>query len=61
MANVVKNKPKKQHAYRYLNIRLDADLYEEFELFCSNYGMSKTGATEVAIKRYMDTVKQTNI
>ena len=61
MAKVGKDKQAKQQAYRYLNIRLDADLYKEFELFCSNYGMSKTGATEVAIKRYMDTVRQTNI
>ena len=49
-----KNENKQPTEYRSLNIRLDSGVYDEFEAFCSKYGMSKTGATEVAIRRYME-------
>lgn len=49
-----KNENKQPTGYKNLNIRLNSSVYDEFEAFCSEYGMSKTGATEVAIKRYMD-------
>lgn len=39
---------------KYLNVCLDKTLHEEFEQFCNNYGMSKTGATEKALRMYMD-------
>lgn len=39
---------------KYLNVCLDKTLHKEFEQFCNNYGMSKTGATEKALRMYMD-------
>lgn len=37
---------------------MDKTLHEEFEQFCKDMGMSKTGATENAIRMYMDKMKQ---
>ena len=41
-----------------LNVCMDKSLHEEFEQFCKNMGMSKTGATEKAIRMYMDKIKK---
>ena len=43
---------------KYLNVCMDKSLHEEFEKFCKEMGMSKTGATENAIRMYMDRMKQ---
>lgn len=43
---------------KYLNVCMDKTLHEEFEQFCKDMGMSKTGATENAIRMYMDKMKQ---
>ena len=43
---------------KYLNVCMDKTLHEEFEQFCKDMGMSKTGATETAIRMYMDKMKQ---
>lgn len=34
------------------------DLHIEFEVFCKEMGMSKTGATEKAIRMYMDKMNE---
>lgn len=39
---------------KYLNVCMDKSLHEEFEQFCKAHGMNKVGATEQAIKQYMD-------
>ena len=39
---------------KYLNVCIDKNLHEEFEQFCKAHGMSKVGATEQAIRQYMD-------
>lgn len=39
---------------KYLNVCMDKALHEEFEAFCKAHGMSKVGATEQAIRQYMD-------
>lgn len=39
---------------KYLNVCMDKTLHEEFEVFCKAHGMSKVGATEQAIRQYMD-------
>lgn len=36
----------------------DTSIYEDFEQFCKDMGMSKTGATENAIRMYMDKMKK---
>lgn len=43
---------------KYLNVCIDKSLHEEFEQFCKDMGMSKTGATENAIKMYMEKIKE---
>ena len=43
---------------KYLNVCMDRALHEEFEQFCKDMGMSKTGATENAIRMYMDKMKE---
>ncbi len=43
---------------KYLNVCMDKSLHEEFEQFCKDMGMSKTGATESAIRMYMDKMKE---
>ena len=43
---------------KYLNVCMDKSLHEEFEQFCKDMGMSKTGATENAIRMYMDKMKK---
>lgn len=52
----MKNNDKKE--IKYLNVCMDKTLHEEFEQFCKNMGMSKTGATENAIRMYMDKIKK---
>lgn len=42
---------------KYLNICMDRSLHEEFEKFCRELGMSKTGATENAIRQYMERMR----
>lgn len=51
-----KNNDKKE--IKYLNVCMDKSLHEEFEQFCKDMGMSKTGATENAIRMYMDKMKK---
>ncbi len=51
-----KNNDKKE--IKYLNVCMDKSLHEEFEQFCKDMGMSKTGATEQAIRQYMDKVNK---
>lgn len=48
----MKTKDKKE--IHYLNVCMEKSLYEEFGQFCKRYGMSKVGATEQAIRQYMD-------
>ncbi len=43
---------------KYLNVCMDKALHEEFEQFCKAHGMSKVGATEQAIRQYMDKVNK---
>ena len=43
---------------KYLNVCIDKELHIEFEKFCKDMGMSKTGATEKALKMYMDKITQ---
>ncbi len=43
---------------KYLNVCMDKTLHEEFEQFCKKHGMSKVGATEQAIRQYMDTMNK---
>lgn len=51
---VMKKEAKKD--VRYLNVCMSRELHDKFEKFCKAYGMSKVGATEQAIKLYMDKV-----
>ena len=39
---------------RYLNVCMNKILHEEFKAFCKAHDMSKVGATEQAIRQYMD-------
>ena len=41
---------------KYLNVCMDKYLHEEFEIFCKAHGMTKVGATEQAIREYMDKI-----
>lgn len=51
----MKAKPKKtKKDIKYLNVCMERELHEEFEAFCEEFGLSKTGATENAIRMYMD-------
>ena len=43
---------------KYLNVCMDKQLHEKFEIFCKNMGMSKTGATENAIRMYMEKMQK---
>ena len=43
---------------KYLNVCMDKALHEEFEQFCKDMGMSKTGACENAIRFYMDKMRK---
>ncbi len=43
---------------KYLNVCMSRALHEEFEKFCKAMGMSKTGATENAIRMYMDRMNE---
>lgn len=43
---------------KYLNVCMDKTLHEEFEQFCKDMGMSKTGACENAIRLYMDKMRK---
>ena len=36
------------------NVCIDKDMHEEFEAFCKANGISKVGATEQAIRQYID-------
>ena len=49
---------KKKKEIKYLNVCMDKSLHEEFERFCEEMGMSKTGATENAILSYMKNVRK---
>ena len=40
------------------NVCIDKDMHEEFEAFCKAHGISKVGATEQAIRQYMDKMKK---
>ncbi len=52
----MKNEKKKE--IKYLNVCMDKALHEEFESFCKAHGMSKVGATEQAIRQYMDRINK---
>ena len=52
VVNMKKKSDKKE--IKYLNVCMDKALHEEFEAFCKAHGMSKVGATEQAIRQYMD-------
>ncbi len=56
MAAEKKNPDKKE--IKYLNVCMDKDLHIEFEVFCKEMGMSKTGATEKALRMYMDKMNE---
>ena len=49
---------KQKKEIKYLNTCIDKSLHEEFEQFCKEMGQSKTGATEKAIRMYMDSIKK---
>lgn len=36
-----------------LNVSITKDLFIQFDAFCKVNGMSKTGATEIALKEFM--------
>lgn len=48
-------KPKKDA--KYLNVHIERDLYDKFDLFCKQYGQSKTAATELALRMYMTDIE----
>ncbi len=48
----------KKKEIKYLNICMEKSLHEEFEAFCKTNGMSKVGATETAIRQYMDKINK---
>ncbi len=48
----------KKKEIKYLNVCMDKTLHEEFEAFCKAHGMSKVGATETAIRQYMDKINK---
>ena len=39
--------------FRYLNVSIESSIHDEFNEFCKEFGMSKTGATEKALVMYM--------
>lgn len=43
---------------KYLNVCMDKALHEEFEQFCKDMGMNKTGACENAIRLYMNKMRK---
>lgn len=43
---------------KYLNVCIEKSLYEDFDKFCKDMGMSKTGATEKALQMYMDKMRK---
>jgi len=47
-----------EHFYEITNVCMDKDLHLEFEIFCKEMGMSKPGATEKAIRMYMDKMNE---
>jgi len=47
-----------QKQIEYLNVCMDKTLYEEFESFCKDMGISKVDATENAIRQYMDKMRK---
>lgn len=49
---------KQRKDIKYLNVCIDRTLHEEFEQFCKDMGMSKTGACEIALKEYMDKINR---
>ena len=51
----MKDKIKKD--YKYLNVSVDRRIFIEFDEFCKEYGMSKTGATEKALIMYMKKIR----
>ena len=56
VVNMKKKDDKKE--IKYLNVCMDKALHEEFEQFCKDMGMSKTGACENAIRLYMDKMRK---
>lgn len=56
VTNMEKKSDKKE--IKYLNVCIDKSLHEEFEQFCKDMGMSKTGACENAIRLYMDKMRK---
>ena len=43
---------------KYINVCMDKALHEEFEAFCKAHEMSKVGATEQAIRQYIDRINK---
>lgn len=42
---------------KYLNVHIERELYDRFDVFCKEYGQSKTAATEIALRMYMTDVE----
>ena len=43
---------------KYLNVCIERSFHEDFERFCKEMGMSKTGAYENAFRMYMSRAKE---
>ena len=43
--------------FRYLNASIDSTIHDEFDKFCEEFGMSKTGACEKALLLYMKKIR----
>lgn len=48
----------KRKDWKYMTVCLDKSLLAEFDKFCKDHSMTKTGATEQALRQYMDTMNK---
>ena len=46
--------PRQKKDAKYLNVHIERKIFDRFNEFCKKNGQSKTAATELALKRYMD-------
>lgn len=49
--------PKAKKDAKYLNVHIERQVYDDFTKFCKKFGFTKTGATELALKFYMEDVE----
>lgn len=44
--------PREKKDARYLNIKLDSEIYNQLDRFCAETGINKTAATERILERF---------